>query len=93
MQFGSKETTRLLDDEGSTASIAEVYRNGLRLAPIKVVYKIRHRILNHEVQRLIDLLESLLADNTKLEPRVEIERTRDASGYYYAVECYTKLEG
>lgn len=96
MQFGSVSKTQVIDDEGSTATRAENVRNGVSLKPVRVDYRIRKRVTSQSEEHTEYMYFSDLVskDQTILDPAFEIERSRlgNENGYYYVIQCYTRLE-
>lgn len=96
MQFGTQETTKILDDNGSTVTDKVDYKDGVAKRPTRKLYKFRERVHTREEERKKYLEFSVeLEDNSNmLDPSWNIERSAigDKQGYYYVVKSYTLLE-
>lgn len=96
INFGKKETTSVLDGHGSTKTENENIIKGESITPKRVRYEIKKRVHNKREEQEAYLLFStdVVDDPKKLDPDFKIERSKvgNASGYYYAVSCYTVLE-
>jgi hypothetical protein len=94
MQFGTKETTHLLDDEGSTMAKTEKANAGVVAKPVRIRYEIRHRTDKTDLETLARIGYSLINDPAKLDTALKFEHTKygDQQAYFYIVECYTLLE-
>lgn len=93
MQYGNKETTKLLDDDGSTVTKHETFRAGVVTGAVKERFAIRHRTEKTDLESLTTIVKQLLSDPAKLDAELKLEKTRsgEQDGYYHIVECYTTI--
>ena len=96
IKFGEVEKTRIIDENGSTATSQTIYTDGEPRTPQRVRYSIRQRVKDdkQEHQAYIDFSNEVAYDLKRLDPAFMIERTKTSldNGYYYVVKCYTVLE-
>lgn len=92
--FGSLKTTVLLDDEGSSLTVAENYLAKSVTKPIRKLYEIRHKLPIGDTESVHKITDALLADESKLDSGIRIEHspTAEQSHSFYVVEFYTILE-
>lgn len=95
MQYGTTETSVVIDDNGSTETQIENIRDGAVVLPVKRRYQIKTRVHSRiEEKGVYDKFSlDIETDLSKLDPEFKIERSKigDQNGYYYTVQCYTKL--
>lgn len=95
-QYGSKDSTKILDEEGSTVTKTTNYKNYEVVSPERNRYKYRHRVTSSDDEdRVIKEFNKLREENPRiLDPAIEYSHTADGNknGYYYVITCYTILE-
>lgn len=96
MQFGTQKTTKVLDNNGSTITTEEKYVKGKPNNIVRRYYEVKVRVHNQkeEHEAYVSFSDAISKDKSMREPAFRIEHNKlgDESGYYYVVECYTKLE-
>lgn len=96
MKFGEVNKTRVLDQDGSTATTQVVYADGEPKMPQRVRYEFRSRVKNEkeEHQEYLDFSNEVAFNLNMLDPVFKLERTKRTmqNGYYYIVKCHTTLE-
>lgn len=95
-QFGTEETTRVIDSNGSTETLVENIRDWETVKPSRRKFAIRKKVTSQaqEFEEYYAFSDELAKDKSKLEPAFRIERSKvgDDNGFYYVVRCYTQLE-
>lgn len=96
MEYGTLETTHILDNNGSTVTKEVNYVKSETNKPVRNKYRIKKRVHNQreEHEAYIEFSNDISRDKSKLDPAFQIERTKlgNDNGYYYVVLCYTQLE-
>lgn len=96
IDFGKKETTEVIDSNGSTKTNINDYRNGELVTPRRVRYEVRTRVSNVDEERkaISEFSDLYNKDRTMLDAAIMIERSiaGNKKGYYYVVKCHTVLE-
>lgn len=96
IKFGEVNKTRVIDQEGSTATTQVIYTDGEPKMPQRVRYEFRSRVKNErqEQQEYLDFSNEVSSNLMMLDPIFKLERTKRTleNGYYYIVRCYTTLE-
>lgn len=96
MQFGTTKTTNVIDSEGSTVTTEQKYVKGKVNDIVRKYYEVKVRVHNQkeEHEAYVAFSEAVSNDKSMLDPAFRIEHTKlgNDNGYYYVVECYTKLE-
>lgn len=96
MDFGTIETTRLLDELGSVLITEINMHQGKPNKPLRHRLKYKKRVHNdkEEHEQFLRFSDEILKDKKKKDPTIEVQRTDlgDKNGYYYIVTCYTILE-
>lgn len=96
LTFGKKESTQVIDENGSTATRSLNIRDGEPVKPSRVRYEIKKRVTNslEEQEAYYTFSKDFNNDKSKLDPEFRIEYTKIGRehGYYYVVSCYTQLE-
>lgn len=93
MQFGSKETTILLDDNGSTKAIEVHYQDGKVVGKVREHFSYRHKITNdlEEYAQWNDFYKQYTSDPTILDPVFRIEGRANKNGKRFAVRCFSRI--
>lgn len=94
IQYGSDESTKIIDDNGSTETIMYNYAGGERVSPTSRKYRIYHRTDKTDIATLERIAKNLINDPLKLDASLGLDKTKhgERDGYYNIVECYTVLE-
>lgn len=94
--YGAKDTTHVIDDEGSTRTTARNIVNDEIVRPVRQRYEIKTRVHNQreEHEAYLKFSDEFARDRSMLDTYVKIEHSKvgDQNGYYYVVKCYTQLE-
>lgn len=95
--FGSVETTKIIDDNGSTITKTTDYKNGMPKSPVRVTFRFRERVYSDQeaLKKHLAFSEELAATPSMLDPvwlPKERSKDGDANGYYYVVKGYTLLD-
>lgn len=96
MEYGKKEITEVLDEEGSKRTQSLNVVKGVASRPVRVRYEIRKRVSSdlEEQEAYFNFSREFNNDKSMLDPAFCIDKSKvgDANGYYYVVCCYTRLE-
>lgn len=96
IQYGTDETTRIIDESGSTETVVENYVDWEIKKPSRHVFEFRKKVTNQEqeMQEYYKFSEEVNRDPKKLEPAFKIERSALGvkNGYYYVVCRYMVME-
>jgi len=94
MRYGTVKETKTTDTNGSTITTETKIHDGKTVNPIRIHTSEREKVKNKkdELTEYLKFSDSLTPD--KLDPRFEIERTKqgEANGFYYVVKSYTVLK-
>jgi tetrahydromethanopterin S-methyltransferase subunit A len=90
IDYGKDEATRIIDNNGSTETVVKTFRAGVPKVRRRV--EIRHRTDVTNIDKITEIVNSLLNDPTKLDTGIRFEPVMGDKGYHHIVECYTLLE-
>jgi hypothetical protein len=96
-EFGSIESIKILDDEGSTLNKVTTYVKDRPTKPEKLIYRFRERVYSDDeaIKKHAEFTEELANSNVMLDPvwlPKERSKEGDANGFYYVVKGYTLLK-
>jgi hypothetical protein len=95
LQHGSKETTKILDNDGSTEVTTIHLKDGDKVGRERVRFNLRTRVhsTKEELEHYLHFSDDIHAKKNMKDPEFRIEFTKngDEHGYWFIVKCWTEV--
>lgn len=93
IEFGKHESTKVIDDNGSTKTTTIIYRDGEPMEMIKDYYEIRRQATNPlaVLANFNSFYKEIQSDSAMSEASFRIENMNNPRKSIYTVNCYSKF--